>query len=163
MFHVPPRTLRRVASPTCSRQCNGKLRGQEWAKHGHKGRAAWSPESTAAHAAKMRGPKNPVWRGGSYIEPGKGYRMIRMPNHARARVNGYVLQHIVIAEAMLGRPLAPGEEVHHRNEQRADNRPANLQVYATHREHWMTEHYETVAAARDAANSRKRFSRSPRP
>jgi hypothetical protein len=96
---------------------------------------------------------NPAWKGGSYIEPGKGYRMIRMPTHPRARANGYVLEHILVAEKLLGRPLEPNEEVHHRNGARADNRPENLQVYSSHLEHWMTEHYEDVASARDAASS----------
>lgn len=103
----------------------------------------------------MQGEKNPAWKGGRYIEPEKGYAMIRMQDHPRARANGYVLEHIVVAERMLGRSLNPGEEVHHRNLNRADNDPANLQVYESHKEHWLTEHYETVAAARDAANSRR--------
>lgn len=81
--------------------------------------------------------------------------MVRNPSHPRARQNGYVLEHILVAEAMMGRPLLPGEEVHHINEIRDDNRPENLKVYASHQEHWVTEHYETVAAARDAACCRK--------
>jgi hypothetical protein len=103
----------------------------------------------------MMGENNHAWRGGSYIEPEKGYRMVRMPDHPRARVNGYVLEHLLVAEQMLGRPLKSGEEVHHENRDRADNRPENLRVYASHLEHWMDEHYPDVARARDAANSRK--------
>ena len=103
----------------------------------------------------MRGENNPAWKGGRYIEPEKGYVMVRQPDHPRARHNGYVLEHILVAEQMLGRPLEPGEEVHHINRQKDDNRPENLQIYQNHLDHWMTEHYETVARARDAANSRK--------
>ena len=29
--------------------------GQDWAKHGHKGRAAWSPETSAAYREKIKG------------------------------------------------------------------------------------------------------------
>ena len=72
-----------------------------------------------------------------------------------ARANGYVLEHILVAEEMLGRPLTASEEVHHKNRDKLDNRPENLQIYPTHKEHWMTEHYEDVARARDAANSKK--------
>ena len=46
---------------------------------------------------------------------------------------------------------------------RTDNAPENLQIYASHLEHWMTEHYPDVARARDAANSAKSSKVSPHP
>lgn len=52
--------------------------------------------------------------------------------------NGYVLQHRLVMECVLGRLLEPGELVHHRNEVKNDNRPENLTLMS-HSEH-ATEH-----------------------
>lgn len=39
-----------------------------------------------------------------------------------------VLDHIAVAEKVLGKKLPPGAEVHHVNEDRRDNRPTNLVI-----------------------------------
>lgn len=64
-------------------------------------------------AKAMRGPNHPAV-----------YRMVR--DSRTGRVRG---EHCVVMEGMLGRPLVKGEEVHHKNLHRSDNRPENLELW----------------------------------
>lgn len=71
------------------------------------------------------------------VEP-RGYALRRLPGHPLADCRGYVYEHRLVAEEMLGRPLRPGEEIHHRNGDKSDNRPENLEVCESrhaHRQH----------------------------
>jgi endogenous inhibitor of DNA gyrase (YacG/DUF329 family) len=70
---------------------------------------------------------HPNWTGGRGIDQ-HGYVRVRQPD------GSYVREHRLVAEAQLGRPLAPHEHVHHRNHDKTDNRPENLEVLSA-REH----------------------------
>jgi hypothetical protein len=55
--------------------------------------------------------------------------MVRLENHPRGGANGYVFEHILVMEEILGRHLSRDETVHHRNGVRDDNRPRNLELW----------------------------------
>ena len=51
--------------------------------------------------------------------------------HPNSNHRGQVLEHVKIMTEMLGRPLVKGENVHHKNGVRDDNRPENLELWVT--------------------------------
>lgn len=63
------------------------------------------------------------------------YKELYLPNHHRAKKNGYVDEHIIIAEKKIGRELKHEECVHHKDENKLNNDPDNLMVFANNGAH----------------------------
>lgn len=141
----PDAWLRKAKLPTCSCKCNGKLRAITLLPHSHKGRASWTPESMRSYLAKMTGPNNPAWKGGvTYFRKHGNYKPIkyvRCPPEflAMARKDGYVMEHRLMVAQAIGRCLLRTEVVHHVNHDPQDNELANLELFASNRDHKLHE------------------------
>lgn len=95
----------------CSRSCSAKLAHQE-------GRA---------NTLGGPGPASPTWKGGRKNH--LGYIQIWVPQGYPGRPkNGYMMEHRVVMQEHLGRPLDRAEWVHHKNGIKDDNRIENLAI-----------------------------------
>lgn len=95
----------------------------------HYQRAVKTGDPGPAEKLSKAGPGNSHWKGGR-IRGGhqRRYWMRHRPDHPAANSIGYVLEHRLIAEALIGRLLRDDEVVHHVNNDPSDNRPENLEV-----------------------------------
>ena len=98
-------------------------------------RCYWDCKRKGNHenAARFkRGADNHHWRGGRIKR--RGYVHVYMPDHhsiaGRNTQRKYVLEHRVVMEQILGRPLERHEQVHHINGVTDDNRPENLELWS---------------------------------
>lgn len=71
---------------------------------------------------------NPSWNGGRTVDK-HGYILIHRPEHPHANTGGYVREHRLTMETVLGRYLSPTEVVHHKDGDPRNNDPANLEVF----------------------------------
>ena len=90
------------------------------------------------------GSNNPAWRGGETYHT-KGYIYQYAPDHPAAS-NGYVLQHRLVAEEKLGRYLLLEEVVHHKDGNKVNNHPDNIEVFEDQRNHTLHHHQLRYAA-----------------
>lgn len=92
-------------------------------------------ELKSKRAARCKGcsylvPKSSQLPVGTKRASGDGYIKIKVDAAPRGSKDGnWRLEHHVVEEEKLGRSLRPGEEVHHKNLIRSDNRPDNLELW----------------------------------
>lgn len=86
-------------------------------------------ECAARYGLRFRNPYHV-----GFITTWNGYRALHKPEHPGADAKGYVREHILVAEAVLGRFLTAHEVVHHKDGDKTNNKPENLEVMSR-REH----------------------------
>ena len=94
----------------------------------HKGKKV-SEESKKKQSASMK--KGGI---GHKKKRHDGYIAIYFPDHPKSTDGGYIMEHILVMEALIGRHLEQNECVHHKNGIKHDNRKENL-VLMTNSEH----------------------------
>lgn len=63
------------------------------------------------------------------------YKELYLPNHHRAKVNGCVDEHIILAEKKIGRQLKDQEVVHHKDGNKLNNSLDNLMIFVSNSAH----------------------------
>ena len=87
------------------------------------------------HGNHAKGQDHPKYNGHRFVTS-HGYVAVRVPpDHPHAWGHSptlkYAYEHILVAEESLGRTIVPGEVVHHRHENKQDNRDTELDVMTT--------------------------------
>lgn len=77
---------------------------------------------------------NPWWNGGRVIDK-DGYVLVKANDHPNCDRHGYVREHRLVMERTLGRLLTADEVVHHKDGDKQNNDPDNLEVYPRNSQH----------------------------
>ena len=101
----------------CSFECYWKSL-QESLKGNKRGFAL--PENSS------KGANNWNWKGGKRWS--QSYLWILKPNHPRASKQGYIKNANLVMEKKLGRILKPNEFIHHKDRNRSNDSPENLEL-----------------------------------
>lgn len=82
---------------------------------------------------KARREKNYFWSGGR--TNALGYILIHKPDHPNANKHGYIQEHRLVMEQVLGRYLTRTEVVDHIDGDKANNASENLRLFASNADH----------------------------
>lgn len=81
-----------------------------------------------AQKGMLSGERNPMWCGGM-ATTSRGYKQKLLPEHPFSDSYGYVMEHRLVFEKVLGRFLKTTEVVHHIDENKSNNGRDNLVLF----------------------------------
>lgn len=151
LMYLKPSYVKKTKQPCCSYECAGRLRetiylGENNPNYGN------------------RGSLNPIWKSDTKISP-YGYILVRVENHPFKNCDGFVFEHRLVAERYLlndensieidgEKYLKPEYDVHHKDRNRTNNNPDNLEVM-TRSEHMKLHQQENKELQIGVFKSRK--------
>ena len=123
--HVKPHNF-------CSRKCGGKYASKKYNPEGYAEYRDFSINS--ARFSVLNEERNPTKMTPEVREKLRNAKYGKGTKHGYRKRYGRH-EHRVVAEEMMGRPLRPGEVVHHIDGNRQNNAPENLMVFSSQAEH----------------------------
>lgn len=111
-------------------------------------------------APKARPERNNFYRTGMTIDK-DGYVLVLSPEHPHRTKGGYVREHRLVMEKVLGRYLLPEEVVDHIDGDPQNNSPENLRVFASNAEHLKATLSERPKGSRNPRSKRRAASTHP--
>ncbi len=85
-----------------------------------------SKEAMTLRMKQLGRERGPNWQGGRWESGNKIF--VYAPNHPKARHNGCVPEHVIVAEQKYGRLPTSKELVHHRDGDSLNNEPSNIKI-----------------------------------
>ena len=114
-----------------SEKTRAKMRGKNnpnYGKHTWNFGKPHSQKTRAKISKGITGKNNPRWKGGRRKQA--GYIWVKSPNHPHRSETGYIAEHRLVIEGIIGRYLLPTEHVHHLGK-KSCNYPHKLMAFVS--------------------------------
>lgn len=103
------------------------MKGKKWTKEQRENKSRIMKGRKLSEETKQKMKGNRIGIGSKKIRS-DGYVAIYFPSHPKSTKDGYIMEHDLIMECLIGRWLQDDEVVHHKNKIKNDNRASNLQL-----------------------------------